>query len=236
MWDAGLVLRDSGSRAARPRGVVAVGAAVPVLVTIILVFALIRGTTDWPYILAGTVPDDDFAERYVAQPWLAYLHIAPGVVFLLGAPLQLSLRFRTRHYTLHRWLGRVLLVAGLLSGVLALVFGVLFPWGGVVEAGAAVVFGAWFVIALVLALRAIRRRNVPQHRRWMVRAFAVGLGVGTIRLWVGLFTAIFIGRNGGPDRLTLPDQATFAAAFWLGLTMHVAVGEWWLRHTPDLRG
>jgi uncharacterized membrane protein len=214
--------------------VVAVAGAA--LVAIVLAFALTRVATDWPHILAGTVPDDDFARRYVAHPWLAYLHIAPGVVYLLGAPLQLSRRFRTKHYTVHRRLGRVLLSCALLSGVLALIFGLFYPWGGALEASAALVFGAWFVACLVLAFRAIRRDNVAQHRRWMIRAFAVGVGIGTIRIWIGLFTPIVIIRNGGPEGLSMPDAATFGLAFWLAFAMHVALGEWWLRRTPALTG
>lgn len=50
------------------------------------------------------------------------------------------------------------------------------------ESIATVVFGVWFIASLVLAFRAIRRDDVPQHRRWLIRAFAVG--VGTIRIWV----------------------------------------------------
>ena len=220
----------------RPPRVVVLAGAVTALIAVVVVFALIRVVTDWPHILDGTVPEDDFAQRYVAHPWLAYLHIAPGVVYLLGAPLQLSRRFRTQHYTVHRRLGRVLLSAALFSGVLAMVFGILFPWGGVLEASASLIFGVWFVSCLVLAFRAIRRQDVTQHRRWMIRAFAVGLGVGTIRLWVGVFTALVIGRNSGPEGLTLPDQFTFGLAFWLAFAMHVALGEWWLRRTPALQG
>ena len=158
------------------------------------------------------------------------------MVYLLGAPLQLSRRFRTKHYTVHRRLGRVLLSCALLSGVLALVFGLLHSWGGALEACAALVFGAWFVTCLVLAFRAIRRDDVLHHRRWMIRAFAVGVGIGTIRIWVGLFTAITIGRNGGPEGLTLPDHDAFGVAFWLAFVIHVALGELWLERTPGLRG
>ncbi len=226
----------SGTLTRRPRGLAAVAGASAVLIAIVLTFAAIRVTTDWPHILDGTVPDDDFAKRYVAHPWLGYLHIAPGVVYLLGAPLQLSRRFRTKHYTVHRRLGRVLLSCALLSGVLALLFGLFHSWGGALEASAALIFGVWFVACLVLAFRAIRRDDVPQHRRWMIRAFAVGIGIGTIRIWVGLFTPIAISRNGGAEDLTLPDAQTFGLAFWLAFTMHVALGEWWLRRTPALRG
>ena len=210
-----------------------VGVAIAVLVTIILVFLARRLATDVPHVLTGTVPDDDLAEKYVAHPWLAYGHILPGVVYLLGAPFQLSQRFRSSHYPLHRRLGRGLLVCALASGVLSVVLGVVFAWGGSAETAASLVFGTWFVAALALAFRAIRRGDVAQHRRWMIRAFAVGLGVATIRIWVGAFTGIQIGLLGMGDE-TMPVRATFGIAFWLGLSMHVAFAEWWLRRTPAL--
>jgi uncharacterized membrane protein len=208
--------------------------AVAVLIGIVLVFIGIRVMTDWPNIVAGTVPDDDFAERYVAHPW-SYLHFGLGAVYLVGAPLQLSRRFRTRHYTMHRRLGRVLLTCGLLSGVFAITFGVRYPWGGPIEGSAAIVFGLWFLSCLLLAFRAIRRDNVRQHRRWMIRAFAVGVGVGTIRIWVGIFTAVVLSTSDAEEPV-IPDPFTFGVAFWLALAMHVAIGEWWLRRTPALDG
>ncbi len=51
-------------------------------------------------------------------------------------------------------------------------------------------FGVWFVAALSIAYRAVRRRDVRHHRRWMIRAYAVALGVGSIRLWIGLLTEV----------------------------------------------
>ncbi len=236
MRDNGLMSDAPSGLATRPPRVAVLAGAVAALIAIVIGAAFIRVSADWPHILLGTVPEDDYAERYVAHPWLAYLHIAPGVVYLLGAPLQLTRRFRTRHYTVHRRLGRVLLSCAMVTGLLAMVFGLFFSWGGLLEASASLIFGAWFVTCLVLAFRAIRLGDVAQHRRWMIRAFAVGIGVGTIRLWIGVFTAITIGRNGGPEGLTLPDQFTFGLAFWLALAMHVAIGEWWLRRTPNLRG
>jgi uncharacterized membrane protein YozB (DUF420 family) len=116
--------------------------------------------------------------------------------------------------------------AALISVSLALIFGLRFPWGGTLEALAAVVFGCWFLVCLLLAVRAIRRDQVPVHRRWMIRAFAVGLGVGTIRIWIGLLF--------GTGLLDFHDS--FAAAFWIGLSLHVLAGEWWIRTTPDKTG
>ena len=154
----------------------------------IVIFSVVkRFVIDMPNLAAGTLPEDEFDHRYVEQPWLAYLHLTPGVLYLLGAPLQLAYRFRSRHYTFHRRLGRVLAGAAMISGVFALIFGGLFSFGGLPEASAAVVFGLWFLTCLVLAVRAIRRDDIVHHRRWMIRAFAIGIGIGTARIWLALF-------------------------------------------------
>lgn len=211
-----------------------VSGVVAFLFALVLLSVLMRVATDVPNIRDGTIPSDEFAERYVAHPWLGYLHLGPGVIYLLGAPLQLRRRYRTRHYTVHRRMGRVLLTCALFSGVFALLFGIRFAWGGIVESMAAVVFGVWFIACLVLALRAIRSDNVPQHRRWMIRAFAVAVGIGTVRIWIGVLGAI--GQPMSGTTTVSPDPTTFGIAFWLGFSMHVAFGEWWLRRTPALDG
>ena len=220
-------------RDSRPNSADHVGARRPalifvgVLIAIVLTFYGMRIATDAPFLLSGTEPEpEDFESRYVAHPWLAYLHMTPGVLYLLGAPLQLSQRIRTKHHTLHRRLGRVLVTAALLSVVLALVFGLRFPWGGPVEALATAVFGCWFLICLLLAVLAIRRGDVVNHRRWMIRAFAAGIAVGTIRIWIGLFLASGL----------LNFHDSFAAAFWIGFSLHVLAGEWWVRTTSPKSG
>ncbi|MGH3704873.1 MAG: DUF2306 domain-containing protein [Agromyces sp.] len=197
------------------------------LIAIVLVFAGIRFGTDGPLIVTGTSAEgDSFELRYVENPWLAYLHIVPGVIYLVGAPLQLWRRFRERHFTFHRRFGRVLLSFGLVSGVFALAFGVPFSYGGAWQSLAAAVFGSWFLVTLALAFRAIRGGDVRMHRRWMIRAFAVGLGVGMIRVWVGVFAGFQI----------LSLEESFAPGFWLGLSMHVIAGELWLWWRPNEDG
>jgi Predicted membrane protein (DUF2306) len=91
---------------------------------IVLVFAGMRVATDWPNVAAGTIPPDESPDySYALHPVLAYAHILPGVIYLLGAPFQLSRRFRERHFTVHRRMGRVVLPAGIRAGVFAIVFG-----------------------------------------------------------------------------------------------------------------
>ena len=202
------------------------------LVAVVLGSFGVRLAVDMPNVVAGTVPGPDaFEQRYALHPLAAYAHIVPGVVYLLGAPLQLSHRFRSRHMAVHRRLGRAVLAAGLIAGVAAIVVGVWFPYGGTLEAGAAVAFGAWFVVALVLAYRAVRRRDVARHRRFMIRAFAVGLAVGTARVWIGIFQSVgvlAIQHNTG--------RPWFGVAFWLALVIHAVVAEAYLAARPTVTG
>lgn len=142
-----------------------------VLLAIVLVFAAIRVATDLPLIVAGdpAVPGS-FEARYVDNPVPAYLHILPGVGFLVGALFQLSRGFRERHRRLHRRMGPFVLGAGLISGLFALIFGLPNAFGGTGQAVATGVFGSWFLLALFLAYAAIRRGDVRMHRQWMIRA------------------------------------------------------------------
>lgn len=202
------------------------------LIVVVLVSFGVRLAVDVPNLLTGSVPGPDaFERRYALHPVAAYGHMLPGVLYLLGAPLQLARRFRTRHLRAHRRLGRVVLVAGVICGVTAVVVGVWFPYGGPVEASAAVVFGAWFVAALLLAYRRVRRRDIAGHRRFMIRAFAVGLAVGTTRVWVGIFQAVGL--------LAIQDSTGttwFGVAFWLSLVTHAALAEAYLAARPTPTG
>ena len=197
------------------------------LIAIITVFAGIRLSIDVPNVLSGTVPDESlFEHRYAVHAWLAYAHILPGLVYLLIAPFQLARSVRNRNLGRHRRLGRVAVVAGILSGIFAIVFGGLLSFGGPAQAVASVAFGAWFVLTLGIAYRAIRRRDLRTHRRWMIRAFAIGVAVGTIRIWIGLFEGFGI----------LDFRDALATAFWLSLSLHALLAELWLLWRPDVSG
>lgn len=200
---------------------------------IVVVFIAVRLMTDIPNVRDGTVPDQPFARNYAAHPLPAYLHIAPGLVYLVGATFQLSARFRRRHLTLHRRMGRVLIACGVFSVATALFIGISHPFGGWTEGAATVVFGLWFLTCLAVAFAAVRQRDIAGHRRWMIRAFAVATGIATIRLWTGVFIALDHAMTGAEPNGPVAD--TFGLAFWLGLTTNVAIGEWWLRRTTVRR-
>ena len=85
--------------------------------------------------------------------------------------------------------------------------------------------GPFFLLALIKGFIHIRAKRVTLHREWMIRAFAIGLAVATMRL-------IFV-----PAIIVLADptqgqlQPLSAASFLVALVVHASVAGAWIRFT-----
>jgi uncharacterized membrane protein len=152
---------------------------------------------------------------------LTLIHILPGGLFLALVPFQFLPSIRQEHLQLHRWMGRVLVVCGLIIGASALVMSYTTNIGGPNETAATTLFAIVFLFCLLRAYRHIRRKEVERHREWMIRAYGVGLGVATTRPIVGMFFAF--------RRLT--PHEFFGIAFWLGFTTTFLAAEAWVDYT-----
>jgi uncharacterized membrane protein len=163
---------------------------------------------------------------FAGHPLLTLIHIVPGVLFMLLGPLQFVRTLRAQRPALHRWTGRVFLAAGAIIAVSALVMSPQMAIGGANETAATMVFAVFFLVALGKAFGAIRSRQIARHREWMIRAFAIGLAVATVRPIVGAFFAT--------SRLThLTPHEFFGTAFWLGFTAHLMAAEAWIHRTRE---
>jgi len=176
--------------------------------------------------LAGhTAAPEAIDAGFAHHPVLTASHVAPGLVFLLSGPVQFMSGIRRRYPALHRWMGRLFVAAALVVGVTALAMSPQMPIGGPLETAASSFFGAFFLFALGKAFVAIRRREFARHRQWMIRTYAIGLAIATIRPIVGVF---FATRS-----LTgLTPRDFFGIAFWLGFTAHAVAAELWIQRFP----
>ena len=140
----------------------------------------------------GTLPDD---KLYLGMtPISVVLHALCGAIFAIFAPLQLFASLRRRFPKLHRRAGYVLVMAGLTIAVSGLVMVVLLPFSASLPLRATrVVVGSMVIACLVLGIRAIRQRNLGQHRAWMLRTYALIMGAGTQAL-VGLPIFVLYGQ------------------------------------------
>jgi uncharacterized membrane protein YozB (DUF420 family) len=156
-----------------------------------------------------------------------YIHVVLGGLFLLLAPLQFSERLRMRNRRVHRWTGRFLVVIGLVSAVTGLFFGLFLPIAGAAEQLVVGVFGATAMVALLKGWNAIRRGDIARHRAWMIRAFAVMVGIATVRL-----VAIPLDFLLTPAGFSV--EHIFVLALWTGWGGTLAAGELWLAHTSEV--
>lgn len=173
-----------------------------------------------PRFAQGAALDANFTDHRL----LTTVHIIPGLLFVLLAPLQFIRSFRNRRPRLHRWIGRIVLASGAVIGVSALIMSPQMATGGVNEMAATMLFAVLFLFSLASGFVAIRRGNFAAHREWMIRAFAIGMAVATIRPIMGVFFAT--------ERFSgLTPHDFFGTAFWIGFTLQTIVAEVWINYT-----
>ncbi len=194
------------------------GFGVVLTILTLVIFAIIRTIETY----GGAPAENNFVARYIEHPITTAIHMITGIGFVVLAPLQFSARIRNRYRGFHRGLGRVLVIAAIIAGIYGLVSVVTYPvYGGVSSATAGWFFGPLYLFAVCRAFWAIRQKNIPLHREWMIRTFALGLGVGSQRIMIGLFQAF-------------SDYSIFeifGSSLWLGFAFNLLVAETWIART-----
>ncbi|WP_155991983.1 DUF2306 domain-containing protein [Nocardioides sp. URHA0032] len=196
---------------------------VPVALVAVSAIPLTAGTLRLIQLAGGpaAIPAD---ARFTGFPVALVVHIAGAAVFALGSVLQLVPRFRRKHLTWHRRSGHVLAVAGLMVAGSALWMTLMYtrkPGTGDVLYALRLLFVSAMVAAIVLGVRAARARNIPAHRAWMIRAYAIALAAGTQVFTEPLGGALF-GTGNVRDDL----------AKGAGWVINLAVAEWAIRCRP----
>jgi uncharacterized membrane protein len=166
-------------------------------------------------------PPESFEAPFVHRPVLAFLHLVPALLFVVLGPLQFARPVRVRFPALHRGAGRVYLVASAFVAYSSVHLVLNRSFGGPAEAAATILFSTLFACCLGIAFSHIRHRRVRRHREWMIRGFAIGLAVVTIRPVVGMY-------------LVFSDysvQEILGTAFWISFTIHLIAAEIWINLT-----
>lgn len=116
-----------------------------------------------------------------ARPWLA-VHAGGAATALLVGGFQFLPALRRRR-SIHRWLGRIY-ATGCIVGGLA---GLRLAFGTTAGVFAGVGFGLLallWIYATTQAWRFAREGRFEEHRRWMIRSFAMTFAAVTLRLYL----------------------------------------------------
>jgi uncharacterized membrane protein len=124
----------------------------------------------------------EVAANFFARPWLV-VHAGMAATALLVGPFQFLPKLRARRRRLHRWMGRVYVFAcraGGASGI-ALAAG---TTAGPIAASGFGLLGVFWIVATAQAWRLAMAGRIAEHRRWMIRSFAMTFAAVTLRLYL----------------------------------------------------
>lgn len=138
---------------------------------------------DMSHGLLATKPDHLFQNML----WrIAFdVHIIFGGVALLTGWTQFIERIRQRYLRVHRNIGKTYVLACLFSGVAGFVIAINATGGVIAEAGFAALAVLW-LFSTIKAWMHIRSKDIPAHRAWMIRSYALTFAAVTLRLWLPL--------------------------------------------------
>jgi uncharacterized membrane protein len=166
-----------------------------------------------------------------ASPVPVFVHVLSAVPYAVLGAFQFSSRLRRRHPRWHRASGRVVVVLGLLvalSGLWMTLFYARQPGTGELSFLFRLTFGSALAACILLALSAIRRGDVPTHRAWMTRGYAIAVAAGTQAFTLAVVPAVF-----GSGVLTR--DLSLGVAWLVNLAVaEVVIRRWATRRTPSV--
>ena len=168
--------------------------------------------------LATATPTSE-STRFHASPLPVVLHIFGATLYALIGAFQFS---RTPHSRLHRIAGRIAFPMGLIAALSGLWMTLTYPWAnadGVAVYAARLIFGTGMALSLILGVTNILKGNIPAHKAWMLRAYAIGMGAGT-QVFTHLPWFLLVGQP------TEAPRAVMMIAAWV---LNLIIAEWLIR-------
>jgi len=162
------------------------------------------------------------------------IHFAAGGIILILGCIQLIDSIRVKYIALHRWLGRIYIVASLLTAIGGLLFiFVKGTIGGLIMDIGFVGYGLGMLIAAIETYRHARAKQLEQHRAWAIRLFALAIGSWLYRMDYG-FWFLFTDGIGHTSDFHGPFDYFMDFFFYLPnlLVAEVFIGRYEIMRTP----
>jgi uncharacterized membrane protein len=169
--------------------------------------------------LATAVPVPATA-RFHAAPLPVMIHIVSATWFALVGAFQFTPALRRTRW--HRWAGRSVVPMGLAAALSGLWMTLTYSWAnadGEAVYAARLIFGSGMFVALILGVMSVLKGNIPAHKAWMLRAYAIGMGAGT-QVFTHLPWFLLVGQ---------PTEAPRAVLMISAWVLNLTVAEWLIR-------
>lgn len=123
-----------------------------------------------------------------------YGHITLGGIALMIGWVQFSKKIRSRNLKLHRNLGKVYVIAAIISGICG-IFIAANATGGVITMLGFMGLGLVWLYTTLNAYFAVRKGDLQLHQGMMIYSYAACFGAVTLRIWLPLLGMMFAEFN-----------------------------------------
>lgn len=171
----------------------------------------------------GLSGGEDFRARFAGIPLYAAFHILGSGLALLIGGFQFLPTLRARRINLHRWLGRIYLIAVLIGGIGGIVLASRAD-GGLAGRVGFFLLGVVWLTSGWQAYAAVRRGDIQSHRIWMIRNFALTFAAVTLRIYLGV----------AQGALGLTFEAFYPLVAWLCWVPNLIIAEWLIIASPRM--
>lgn len=179
-----------------------------------ITFAYLSFRTDIGFLLAK----QDFINNKV---WMTafYIHISSSILVVLTGPFQFVKALRNKYLQLHRVLGKIYVGSILFLAAPSGFYMGLFANGGIgAQIGFVLLSFLWFG-STFLAYKSVKEKKISQHKKWMIRSYALSFSAVTLRLYVPLLSLGF----------GLEHDFVVVITSWINWIPNLLVAEWIIR-------
>ncbi|WIV57636.1 DUF2306 domain-containing protein [Amycolatopsis nalaikhensis] len=157
-------------------------------------------------------------------------HIGFATIAMVTCALQIWPWLRQKHPVVHRRTGRVYVFAGAIPASIAgFAIALAAPFGPVGAVSNVLLATLWFGCT-VQGYRMARARRFGDHRRWMIRSFALCMSIISNRVWGVVCALVFapqLDTTFGGSEVAM-GQAIAGITTWAGWVVPLLVAQWWL--------
>ncbi|WP_085907709.1 DUF2306 domain-containing protein [Kiloniella majae] len=159
----------------------------------------------------------EILENYINHKTAFLAHVTGSLTALLIGPWQFVTSLRNKFSKLHRWSGRVYMIAVLIGGIGGFFIAWSSEYGPIAIAGFALLSVVWLFITGKGYICA-RNRQFKAHSRWMLRSFALTAAAVTLRLGLPIAPALGYEFDTG-----------YIALSWASWLINLGIAEIYLR-------
>ena len=184
--------------------------------------ALAVGLFSLRYALPGMPFQLDLPSLQLSRQAFIVHAVSASLALMLG-PLQFVASLRSRFPAVHCWTGRGYVLAIAVAWLSSLPMAV-HTMTGTVAATGFFALGLIWVVTTGMGVACALQRRFAEHRRWMIRSYALTAAAITLRIYLGASMAVGI-----------DEQLSYPFIAWLCWVPNLLGAEWYLRRSLHQR-